>query len=465
MSRPALTEPSTVCRAVARIALRAALLAPLALAVPAAPAAGLALRAAPAAGPAVPLAASAAAVPAPSDTSALEAAPDTGWVEIGSSPFGKDDPFADLPGEEESPEAAPPPHAHLRPYLDFNRVDQFTLGLDHAFTPKTGLLPGFAVRVARSLRRESSEGDGRWLWRLALEQPIDAHRSAVLGVSQYRFTAHDDSETLPDAENLLAAYFFHWDYRDYYDLVGTQVSARWTWNNAWTLSALHNDDHYGSIPLLASGTKSLFRRSQPWRANPPVEDGQIKSVTFGLEYDTRAPRGLPKKGMWNRFAVETAGGSQGGDFGYVRWSGDVRAYISPAPGQTLRTRVEAGTTGGGPLPFQRTFAVGGIGTLRAHNYDTFRGRNLFLANGEWAYVVLKRSSRNVAIKTGVQVVAFSDFGLAWDAPVYDLARRQPAWDGGLGLGTTDENLRVYFARDLRAQRAPVHVTLRLSRSF
>ena len=34
-----------------------------------------------------------------------------------------------------------------------------------------------------------------------------------------------------------------------------------------------------------------------------------------------------------------------------------------------------------------------------------------------------------------------------------------------GLGTTDETLRVYFARDLRAERSPIHVTLRIARKF
>ena len=46
-----------------------------------------------------------------------------------------------------------------------------------------------------------------------------------------------------------------------------------------------------------------------------------------------------------------------------------------------------------------------------------------------------------------------------------LDRRRMAWNAGLGVGTTDETLRVYFARDLRAKRSPLQVTVRIARSY
>ena len=90
---------------------------------------------------------------------------------------------------------------------------------------------------------------------------------------------------------------------------------------------------------------------------------------------------------------------------------------------------------------------------------------IFLVNGDWAWELFKRTSRNAMLKTGLSVVAFTDVGLAWDAPRWDLAHRKPAWDAGVGIGTTDETFRVYFARDLRAKRSPIHVTLRLARAY
>ena len=168
--------------------------------------------------------------------------------------------------------------------------------------------------------------------------------------------------------------------------------------------------------------------------------------------------------MLNQLRFETAGGSLGGAYAYKR---DILFFATtdPGPSHVAKARVMLGTTSVGDfLPFQKTFAIGGIGTLRAYPFRQFRGRHLFLANGDWAWELFKRSSKNAMLKTGFAVVGFTDFGLAWDAPTWDLGQRRPAWDAGLGLGTTDETLRVYFAKDLRSGDSPVHVTVRISRS-
>jgi hypothetical protein len=396
------------------------------------------------------------------------AAPDTGWVEIGGpTGFGSDDPFADLPSpEDEGP--VQPEGGRLFPYLGYNRVDQFTVGLDMTFKPSKGWLPGLATRMAYAAERKDprGEGDGRWLYAMRIEQPLSAQRNAHVAIATYRITDDDNFGQVGDVENTLAALFFHYDYKDWFERQGFDVEAATTWRERWTLSARYDNDDYGSITQLADGTKGLFRRHADWRANPAVDDGEIHAVTAGLDYDSRANKKSPRNGMKNRLRAETAGGSLGGDFAYRRYTADLRAYFSPGPSHVAKARLMLGTTSNGDfLPFQKTFAIGGIGTLRGYQYRHFRGRHLFLANGDWSWELFKRTSRNAMLKTGLSVVLFTDFGLAWDAPRWDLGHRQPAWDAGLGIGTTDETLRVYFARDLRAERSPVHVTLRVARAY
>ena len=82
------------------------------------------------------------AVPASAQVSdSTTAAPDTGWVEIGGpSGFGADDPFADLPSEEDEGPVQPE-GGRLFPYLGYNRVDQFTVGLDMTYKPSKGWMP------------------------------------------------------------------------------------------------------------------------------------------------------------------------------------------------------------------------------------------------------------------------------------------------------------------------------------
>jgi hypothetical protein len=404
---------------------------------------------------------------------AVRAAPDTGWVQVGGQAapdtgvveVGEKDPFADLPSaEDEGPVV--PEGGHILPYLTYNRVDQFTLGIDQTYHPTKGWQPGFSTRFARAFRRQNEVGsDGVWLYEMRLEQPIVSGRKGHVGAAVYRRTDDDEFGQVGDVENSIAAMFFHWDYKDWFERTGYGLFGDYTWRNKWKATARYDQDTYRSITELAVAG-SLFRHNADWRENPAVDDGNLRSVTFGLDYDSRSNKKTPRRGMYHMLRFETAGGDLGGDFAYKRYSADLRAYFSPGPSHLAKVRAMFGTTADDDvLPFQKTWAIGGIGTLRGYTFREFRGRQLFLGNGDWAWEVFKRSSRNAMIKTGLSVVAFTDFGLAWDSPTYDLGKQQPAWDAGLGFGTTDETLRVYFARDLRADHGPIHVTVRIARSY
>ena len=402
------------------------------------------------------------------DSAGTAAPADTGWVEVGGKDaFSAADPFADLPSaEDEGP--VRPEGGRLFPYLTYNRVDSYTLGLDETFHPSRGWLPGFSTRMARAFGRENGpdRSDGRWLYAMRLEQPLDSERRGNLGISVYRRTDDDEFGQVGDVENALAALFFHWDYKDWFEREGYGLDGDWTFRERWSISGRYDQDTYRSITEVAEGEHGVFRRSADWRANPAVDDGNLRAVTFGLAFDSRSNKKTPRRGMYHQLHVETAGGDLGGDFGYKRYTADLRAYFSPGPSHTAKVRACFGTTSEGDfLPFQKTFAVGGIGTLRAYPFRQYRGRHMFLTNGDWTWELFKRSSRNAMLKTGFAVVGFTDFGLAWDAPTWDLGQRRPAWDAGLGLGTTDETLRVYFAKDLRSGSSPVHVTLRIARSY
>ncbi len=341
------------------------------------------------------------------------------------------------------------------------------IGLDQRYEPKTGWKPGFRTRMARALQRKNAPGvsDGAWLYEMRLEQPLDRMHHSQLAISLYRSTDDDGFGQIGDVENALAALFFHDDYRDWFEREGYSLAGSYKLRR-WSAEARYNQDTYSSLTQLADGTRGIFRRHAAWRANPAVDDGDIRAITGSLAYDSRSSKALPRRGMWHQLSVETAGGSLSGDYTYTRYLADLRAYFSSGPTQIVKSRLMLGTTGGDAyLPFQRTFAIGGVGTLRATPFRALRGRHLFLLNNDWSWEVLRRSSKNVAVKTGLSVVLFDDLGLAWDAPKWDLGSRRMAWNAGLGVGTTDESLRVYFARDLRAKRSPVEVTVRLARSY
>ena len=60
----------------------------------------------------------------------------------------------------------------------------------------------------------------------------------------------------------------------------------------------------------------------------------------------------------------------------------------------------------GTPPLQERFYLGGIGTLRAHDFKELVGNRFFLANIEYRASVME----------DLQVVFFTDMGDAWDTP-------------------------------------------------
>ena len=402
-----------------------------------------------------------------------QAAADTGWVEIGGetppdsseggTTFGIDDPFADLPDDEEKPTA---PGGKVRPYVDFNRVDQWVLGLDLLYQPERGFDPAMKIRVARAFQRKTESGDGRTLYEMRLDQPLLRGRSLRVGAALYRKTDDDGFGQIRPVENAFSTALFRWDWRDWFERSGFEAGVAWDATPRWSLAARWNADDYVSIPELADGVALAFRKDEPLRENPAIDDGRIQVVTLGAGFDSRATPAQPRSGMHHRVEAEIAGGSLGGDYAYHRYRGDFRAYFSPSPSHLVKTRVLAGTSGRDDLlPLQKTFAIGGVGTLRATPFRQFRGNQLLLWNADWAWEVLRRSSRNVAVKTGLSLVAFSDLGVAWRSGTWDAGNQRFAWNVGLGAGTTDENFRVYVGRDVHADHAPLHVTVRVLRTY
>ncbi|MEO6463062.1 MAG: BamA/TamA family outer membrane protein [Candidatus Eisenbacteria bacterium] len=408
------------------------------------------------------------------EAAGAQAAADTGWVEVGDQApadsagaaegFGDDDPFADLPVEEETEAAA---GGKILPSIDYNRVDQWVLGLELLHRPTAGMMPAMKLRVVRAFQRKNANGgDGRMLYDLRLDQPLVRGRSLRAGIARYRKTDDDRFGQVHALENAVATALFRWDFRDWFEREGFEAGLAGEWGPRWSATARWNADDYTSIPLLADGIAPAFRRQEPLRDNPAIDDGRIQAVTVGAAFDTRSTPAQPRSGMFHRVEVETAGGSLGGDYTYHRYRGDFRLYVSPSPAHLFKTRVLAGTAGhDDALPLQKTFAIGGVGTLRATPFRQFRGNRMFLWNADWAWEVLRRSSRNVAYKMGLSLVAFSDLGLAWDAPAWDAGQRRMAWNAGVGAGTTDENFRVYVGRDMRAEHAPLHVTVRVLRNY
>lgn len=340
---------------------------------------------------------------------------------------------------------------------DYNRVDRLRIGAGWEFQSAAPLDPRFGARIEYATGRE------RILYGAQLEQPLVRPGRLAFGVSMVRRTDHSELQQVEDFENSVALLFSREDFRDYFEREGFGAYLAWRVPDFSTLGIHVRNDRYRSLPL-DRGTRSWFHRGRPLRDNPAIDEGEAHTIALRSErlmHRTRAMRA----GLYHWVEIERAGGGLGGDFDYARALADVRSVIRLSPATTLMLRGVGGTNLTGTLPAQKRFVVGGVDGLRGHPLGAFTGERLVLAQAE--YVLGLWQLTHAPFEGGLQVLAFVDAGTAWDQPEsgFDLASQRVACDGGFGLATGDDGLRLYFARDLQDPDSDFVVTLRLQRPF
>jgi hemolysin activation/secretion protein len=130
----------------------------------------------------------------------------------------------------------------------------------------------------------------------------------------------------------------------------------------------------------------------------------------------------------------------------------------------MSLRGVAGATVQGHLPRQRQFVIGGVDGMRAHSFGELRGDQVAMVQAEYAIGLWQ--FRATGFQEGMHAFVFADAGTAWDGDGrWDVDRQKLAVDGGLGLSTSDDHLRVTFARDLQDPSSKFVASVRLQRPF
>jgi hypothetical protein len=341
--------------------------------------------------------------------------------------------------------------------LDYNRVDRLRLGLRYQIQTPEPMAPRLAARV------EYAFGRDRTLYGFQLEQPLVRPGRIALGATLVRRTDHNELQQVDDTENALAMLLWRYDYRDYFERDGVGAYLSWRVPDFSTVSVHLRRDEYRSLPL-DTGTPSWFHRSRPLRDNPPVAEGETHSAVLRLERAAHATRHT-RTGLYHWFEAEWAGRGLGGDFRYTRILGDARSVVRLSPATTLMLRLAAGHTAAGTLPDQKAFPLGGVDVLRGHAFGELRGDQMALAQAEYTVGLWRLRARR--FEGGLHAIAFVDAGQAWSDPRHgwDLGGQHIAVDGGIGLATGEDNLRVYMAKNLQASGSDLVFSVRLHRPF
>jgi hypothetical protein len=226
-------------------------------------------------------------------------------------------------------------------------------------------------------------GPDRWGYDVRLEQFVGGERALRIGASLRRVVDPIEGWHLSKLENGLATFFLHDDYRDHYERRGWSGYATWApQESPLSVTAEYRDERNRSLP--AGSPWTLFKNDEPWRAQPLVAEGVLRSVTGTGAFDTRNDRTDPSTGWYVQGVVERSvgtnlhrpaaalygpGGAPGAVLPEQRYGGftsatvDLRRYNRISPTSRLNLRFFGGGALSGNLPPQRQHALGGEGSL------------------------------------------------------------------------------------------------------
>jgi hypothetical protein len=346
---------------------------------------------------------------------------------------------------------------HFDVVVDYNRVDQLRFGAHYQVQRPHTMYPRLGARL------EYSDGRDRTLYGVQIEQPLLPTARFVFGFSVVRRTDHPELQQVDDVENSLAMLFARTDYRDYFEREGGGVYLSWRVPDFSTVSLHARRDEYRTLSV-NDGVRSWFNMDRPLRPNPAIDEGETHDVLVRLERMAQRSSST-RAGLYHWIELDRAGGQLGGDFTYLRLLADMRSVVRLSPATSLSLRAVGGACADGTLPAQKLMGVGGVDGLRAHPLNAFEGNQLALAQAE--YTLGLWALRGEGFEAGLHAIVFVDTGTAWDnaGNHWDVQHQHFATDGGLGLATSEDDLRLYVARDLSDLNSPLTWSLRLQRPF
>jgi hemolysin activation/secretion protein len=281
-----------------------------------------------------------------------------------------------------------------------------------------------------------------WRYQIGFETNLGGSRryrydlGLKLGGEYHHSTTTNDAWKVGSFSNSLAAFFAEEDYLDYYEIEGWSVYASKSITSLGEVSVTYRQDEQFSLDKNTSW--SLFD-GPGFRENPLIDEGKMNSVVAHLQ--AGYVRGFYSVPRGTALQAEVEFGEDfGGDFAFTRYEVDGRAYlpITYYGSLSLRSRVGYAT---GEVPFQKTFSVGGIGSVRAYPQNYFRGTQMFLGNAELAF-------DDVDLLFGdLQPFGFVDLGWVGTSDDDFLAFNQKELfaAAGFGVGLDQRRLRIEVA--------------------
>jgi hypothetical protein len=321
---------------------------------------------------------------------------------------------------------------------------------------------------------------------------------------------------LHNAEIGWSAFLFGRDYRDYFLNKGwaarvfgqpeRQIALSLELRREWQTSVANQDPW------------TVFRNSDIWRPNPPIDEGHFTTLAANASLDTRNNSDDPTTGWLVRTTLEDSRSTDvvphagvpatvrdsiptAGTYRFDRMFFDIRHYARISPTGRVNVRLIAGGwVGGDPLPLQRRLSLGGPDPMPGHPFRASACHNDF-TDPAFANALVAACDRVIAFQTeyrghvklnwgynpwkdespdrdegsflwleGLDVVVFADAGQGWlvgNAPGHVPPGRIPKFDSWLvdvGLGVDWGGFGVYLAKAVTTGER-LRFTVRLDHRF
>jgi outer membrane protein assembly factor BamA len=341
----------------------------------------------------------------------------------------------------------------------YNRVEGPALhvAVVRRLQPK-GYIPAFRAQMGFAFSADRGE------YLVGFEQPVANRHRVTLGAQGYRSFVpfYYADESLSSEENSASAMFLHRDYWDWFETEGVRGYVGFYPSKMFTVTAGVRKQDEASLQNATDW--SVFNQQDDFVQNPSVPEGDYRGYEATATYDSRPQDNegniymRPYWGSWAKLAKvtwERGGGGLGGDFDEWRVTADLRNYFRLAPNQSLSARILAGTGEGkgGSLPAGRRYEIGGLGTLRGHNYRSLGGDHVALANLQYAFGVSRQG----------WLLFFADLGTAWDAGNF-FDQHIPI-DLGTGFRLGESGPTLLVAHPLNESGGDTHVEFRFQESY
>jgi hypothetical protein len=354
-----------------------------------------------------------------------------------------------------------PPHGSMQALsvaadLSFNRVDGTTFWVQPVYRTHYDWAPELRTSFGYGWesKRVNVEAD--------FAQPIAPNRMLFLGVHWTDGTGFDNQSEIGRGENTLAGYFLKLDFNDYYEVQAIEPYVRLHLPLRTTLRASYASEDYKSLTTQTDW--SFFSSgSDRFRPNPHLfllgdpdghgGDGTLQATRLELVHDSRTGRHAVPAGFYTRGFVELGQG----DFDYARWIGDARAYIRLGRPVHLAARLRGGSRfDGRAIPSQKLFYVGGLGSVRGHEFRALYGDRELLGNIEYTFL---------SSQLNAGAMLFYDMGSAWDSRRETLESAKLLQSVGFGFKSANDDFQIDFAKPVGEVKGGIETSVRLNRTF